>query len=76
MRVAHYVGSRVLRDDPHRFSPKQFTQVQLFACLVLKEFLRLDYRKLEAMLRDCTGLCNTIGMHRVPHFTTFQKAAK
>jgi hypothetical protein len=48
----------------------------LFACLVLKEFLRLDYRKLEALLIDTPTLCNAIGMSRVPHFTTFQKSAK
>jgi hypothetical protein len=28
----------------HRNSPKKFTQHQLFACLVLKNFLRTDYR--------------------------------
>jgi hypothetical protein len=28
----------------HRNSPKKFTQHQLFACLVLKSFLRTDYR--------------------------------
>ena len=30
----------------HRFSPKKFTQPPLAACLVLKEFLRVDYRGL------------------------------
>ena len=74
--VAYYVGSRTLRDYTHRCSPKKFTQAQLFACLVLKEFLRLDYRKLEALLTDTPTLCDAIGMSRIPHFTTFQKAAK
>jgi len=37
-----------LRPYAHPCSPKKFTQPQLFACLVLKEFLRLDYRKLAA----------------------------
>ena len=40
----------------HRFSPKKFTQPQLFAALVLKEFLRLDYRKLAALLADTADL--------------------
>lgn len=74
--VAYHVGSRTLRDYTHRHSPKKFTQAQLFACLVLKEFLRLDYRKLEALLRDTPDLCAEIGLYKVPHFTTFQKAAK
>jgi len=76
LRVAHHIGQQALRNYPHRFSPKKFTQPQLFACLVLKEFFRLDYRKLEALLIDTPTLCNTIGLNRVPHFTTFQKAAK
>ena len=74
--VAYYVGLQTLRDYTHRYSPKKFTQAQLFACLVLKEFFRMDYRKLEALLVDTPTLCNEIGMSRVPHFTTFQKAAK
>ena len=76
LRVAYHVGKQTLRNYPHRFSPKKFTQPQLFACLILKEFLRMDYRKLEALLIDTPTLCDAIGMSRVPHFTTFQKAAK
>lgn len=66
----------VLPRYAHRYSPKKFTQPQLFACLVLKEFLQLDYRKLAALLIDCLDLCATIDLDVVPHFTTFQKAAQ
>jgi hypothetical protein len=59
----------------HRFSPKKFTQPQLLACLVLKEFLRLDYRGLAEHLADYPNLARPIGLKTVPHFTTFQKAA-
>ncbi len=69
-------GTQTLRDYTHRYNPKKFTQAQLFAYLMLKEFLRLDYRKLEALLNDTPNLCSTIGLQVVPHFTTFQKAAK
>ncbi len=37
------VGQLAFRDYAHKYSPKKFTQPQLFACLVLKEFLRFDY---------------------------------
>jgi len=47
----------------------------LFACLVLKEFLRLDYRKLQAFLNDSPTLAESIGLSVIPHYTTFQKAA-
>ena len=72
--VVWEVGRMALRDYAHRFSPKKFTQPQLLACLVLKEFLRLDYRKLAALLRDAPDLAQAIGLECVPHFTTFQKS--
>lgn len=75
LRVAHALGKRQLRTYSHRFSPKTFTQPQLFACLVLKEFMRLDYRKLSALLKDAPSLAASIDLDRIPHFTTFQKAA-
>ena len=60
----------------HKNSPKKFTQHQLFACLVLKNFLRTDYRGLVESLADCDSLSQAIELESVPHFTTFQKAAK
>jgi hypothetical protein len=61
LRVAHRIGRQQLRAYAHRFSPKKFTQPQLFACLVLKEFLCLDYRKLSALLEDAPALAQAIG---------------
>jgi hypothetical protein len=75
LQVAHALGKQRLRTYSHRFSPKKFTLPQLFACLVLKEFLRLDYRKLSALLEDAPSLSATIDLKQVPHFSTFQKAA-
>lgn len=72
--TAHRIGLCCLRAYSHLFSPKKFTQPQLFACLVLKEFLRLDYRKLSALLEDAPTLATAIDLKMVPHFTTFQKA--
>lgn len=60
----------------HRSSPKKFTQHQLLAILVLKEFSRCDYRKVTALLDDCPELCAVIDLSIVPHFTTIQKAAQ
>jgi hypothetical protein len=75
LQVAHALGKQRLRTYWHRFSPKKFTLPQLFACLVLKEFLRLDYRKLSALLEDAPSLAAAIDLKQVPHFSTFQKAA-
>jgi hypothetical protein len=76
IQTAHLIGQVALPLYAHRYSPKKFTQPQLFACLALKEFLQLDYRKLMALLEDCPELCSAIGLTVVPHFTTFQKAAQ
>ena len=74
--VALEVGKDALPSYCHRFSPKVFTQPQLFACLVLKEFFKTDYRGIMGILLDTPSLCDTIGLKKVPHFTTLQKASR
>ncbi len=60
----------------HKHSPKKFTQHQLFACLVLKNFLKTDYRGVINHLKDCSSLAESIDLKKIPHYTTLQKAAK
>jgi hypothetical protein len=67
---------RALPTYSHVCSPKTFTQHQLFACLALKNFLRTDYRGVVAQLADCPALVQALGLEKVPHYTTLQKAAK
>ena len=63
MLLAAYEAAReALPAYSHRFSPKKFTQHQLVACLVLKEFLRADYRGLAAHLADHSELTRLIGL--------------
>jgi hypothetical protein len=75
LQVAYDAACEALPAHRHKFSPKKFTQHQLLACLVLKEFLRLDYRGFAVHLEDHPDLCRLIYLEVVPHFTTFQKAA-
>ena len=76
LAAAFQIARQSLPAYAHRCSPRKFTQHQLFACLVLQQFLKLDYRKLQAFLRDTPCLTAVIKLHEIPHFTTFQKAAK
>ncbi len=69
-------AQRALPEYAHRYSPKKFTQHQLFACLVLKQFLKTDYRGLAVHLADNPSLIAELGLKQVPHFTTFQKASR
>lgn len=75
-REALTVARRRLRPYAHKFSPKKYTQPQLFACLVLKTFLKTDYRGLAAHLADCGDIRVALNLQTVPHFTTPQKASR
>lgn len=75
-RQALTVATEVLPRYAHRFSPRKYTQHQIFACLVLKTFLKTDYRGLVAHLADHSDLRTALGLTRVPHFTTPQKASR
>jgi hypothetical protein len=41
----------------------------------LRKFFKTDYRGIVAILRDHSDLRQVLGLTRVPHFTTLQKAA-
>lgn len=75
IRAALNTARRALPAYAHRNSPKKFTQHQLFACLVLKNFLKTDYRGVAQHLVDCPSLTELLQLCCVPHFTTLQKAA-
>ena len=53
------------------FSRKDFTQHQLFAILVLREFLRTDYRGIVTMLEEWSDLRQALG---IKHRPTFRKS--
>ena len=74
--VALAAGKEAFSDYSHIYSPKKFTQPQLFACLVLKEFEKKDYRGIRQLLVDCPELQEVIGLTSVPHYTTLQKASR
>ena len=75
LRDAHEFALRVwpnLYSDP--FSRHDFTLPQLFACLVVREQLKLSYRKAEALLRDAPHWLAMIGMKRAPDHNTLWRA--
>jgi IS5 family transposase len=76
MRVAHELAKRCMRDYSCKFSRKDFTLPQLFACLVVREQQNKSYRGVEALLRDSEHWCKQIGMRRVPDHNTLCRAFK
>lgn len=75
MLVAHHLARGVLPAYASRFSRRDFTLPQLFACLVVKEQQRRSYRQAEALLRDAPHWCRAIGMRKVPDHNTLCRAA-
>ena len=74
-KAAYELGQRTLPAYSSDFSPQLYTQAQLFALLVLRQFLRRDYRGLSQMLVEWSDLREVLELNRVPHYTTLQKAA-
>jgi hypothetical protein len=58
----------------HPNSPKTYTQHQLFAILVVRQFFGLDYRGTAQLLADWSDLRASLKLKAVPHFTAIQKA--
>ena len=74
--TAWHVAQESIPAYSHKNSPKTYTQHQLFAVLVLKSFLKTDYRGVAQHLRDCPQLAATIGLNKIPHYTALQKASR
>lgn len=80
MRWAYKLATRFLPDYPSVFSRHDFTQPQLFACLVLREHQKESYRGVQALLEDSADWRIDIGLSRTPDHNTlcraFQRLAK
>jgi DDE family transposase/transposase-like protein DUF772 len=71
---AHRLASRVWPAYSGPFSRHDFTLPRLFACLVIREMLKLSYRRAEALLRDCPDWLAAIGLERAPDHNTLWRA--
>jgi hypothetical protein len=75
-RIALSVARDSIPAYSSKFSPRRYTQHQLFALLALREFLKVDYRGLEQILKEWAELRDTLGLDEVPDHSTIQKAAE
>ena len=72
--LAHQLARRVLPPHASRFSRKDYTRAQLFACLVLREHQRKSFRGIEALLRDSPAWLAEIGLSKAPDHNTLCRA--
>jgi hypothetical protein len=69
-RMALSVARESIPAFPSRFSPRRYSQHQLFALLALREFLKVDYRGLEQILKEWAELRAVLGLAKVPDHST------
>jgi hypothetical protein len=75
MRAAYHLASQSLPQYSSRFSRKDFTLPQLFACLAVKELLKQSYRGAEEVLADSESWLADIGLDHAPDHNTLCRAA-
>jgi hypothetical protein len=76
LNAAYALAVACLKEHRSKFSRKDFTGPQLFACLVLREHQNKSYRGVVALLKDCPDWCADIGLKKVPDHNTLCRAHK
>jgi len=76
LNAAYALAVACVKEHRSKFSRKDFTGPQLFACLVLREHQKKSYRGLVALLKDCHEWCADIGLKKVPDHNTLCRAHK
>src|SRR3954464_8214198 len=69
-REALAVGRAALPPYGSRFSRRDYTQPQLFALLVLKQFLQTDYRGVVTLVAEWTEVRQALALAQIPHYST------
>jgi hypothetical protein len=75
-REALAAGRAALPEYGSRYSRRDYTQPQLFALLVLRQFLRTDYRGVVALVSEWSELRRALGLAKVPHYSTLAHASR
>ena len=75
-RLAFEVAQSVVPDRRHRFAPKRYTQPQLLACVLVKEYLGLDYRTAREAIEISGPIRDAFRLVRVPDHTTLWRFAR
>ncbi|HYO10145.1 MAG TPA: transposase [Tepidisphaeraceae bacterium] len=73
--MAHQLARRLLPEHSCKFSRHDFTLAQLFACLVVREFFGLSFRRAEALLNDSPAWLADVGLAKAPDHNTLWRAS-
>jgi hypothetical protein len=69
-KEALYAAKASLSTYSSHDSRHDFTQHQLFAILVLRQFFKTDYRGIIQMLKDFSDIRNILQLNKIPHYST------
>src|SRR5215475_13438429 len=72
--AAYQLALDTLPNHYKKFSRHDFTLPHLLACLVLRQFYNLSYRRAENLLHDVPGLMADIGLTVAPDHNTLWRA--
>jgi hypothetical protein len=75
-REALATGRAALPTYGSRWSRHDYTQPRLFALLVLRQFLKTDYRGVVALAAEWGELRRAPGLRKVPHYSTLAHASR
>ena len=75
-REALAAGRSALPEYGSRYSRRDYTQPQLFALFVLRQFLRTDYRGVVTLVAEWSELRRALGLAKVPHYSTLAHASR
>jgi hypothetical protein len=75
-REALAAGWAGLPEYGSRFSRRDYTQAQLFALHVLRQFLRADHRDVVALVAEWAEWRRALGLLKVPHYSTLAHASR
>jgi hypothetical protein len=75
-RTALGVAEQALPTYSGKYSRQDFTQHQLIAILVLRQFFRTDLRSMIQWLEDFRELRETLKLKKVPHYSTLSYAER
>jgi len=74
--LARQVAQEALPLYAHKFSPRRFTLPQLAACVLLKEYGRLDWRGVQRLLELSPPLQRCLKLKAVPDYSTLWRFAQ
>jgi len=70
VKEALHAAKASLSTYSSHYSRHDFTQHQLFAILVLRQFFKTDYRGIIQMLKDFSDIRNIPELKKIPHYST------